>query len=133
MAEKSLSDLPRELRVLFNKGNDAMQRENFDYAIDLYNQVLTKEPAIFEVRKALRNAQFKKAGDGGGFFKKVWGTASSQPMVAKGEMALRKDPAEALQIAEHILNTEPTSSGAHRLVVKAADALDLPRTAVMSL
>jgi tetratricopeptide (TPR) repeat protein len=133
MAEKSLNDLPRELRVLFNKGNDAMQRDNFDYAIDLYNQVLTKDPAIFECRRALRNAQLKKAGDGGGFFKKMWGTASSQPMVAKGEMALRKDPAEALQIAEQILNHEPTSSGAHRLVVKAAEALGLPRTAVLSL
>jgi tetratricopeptide (TPR) repeat protein len=133
MAEKSLNDLPRELRGLFNKGNDAMQRDNFDYAIDLYNQVLSKDPAIFEVRKALRNAQFKKAGDGKGFLKKMWGTASSQPMVAKGEMALRKDPTEALQIAEQILNHEPTSSGAHRLVVKAAEALGLQRTAVMSL
>lgn len=133
MAEKTLNDLPRDLRALFSKGNDAMQRENFDYAIDLYNQVLTREPAVFDCRKALRNAQFKKAGDGKGFLKKMWGAASSQPLVAKGEMAMRKSPAEALQIAEQILNNEPTSSGAHRLVVKAADALELPRTAVMSL
>src|SRR5580704_7249318 len=108
MAEKSLNDLPRDLRVLFTKGNDALQRENFDYAIDLFNQVLAREPAVFPCRRALRNAQFKKAGDGGGFLKKMWGTASSQPLVAKGEMALRKDPAEALQIAEQILNNEPT-------------------------
>lgn len=133
MAEKSLSDLPRDLRVLFTKGNDALQRENFDYAIDLFNQVLAKEPAVFDCRRALRNAQFKKAGDGGGFLKKMWGNASSAPMVAKGQVALRKNPAEALQIAEHILNHEPTNSGAHRLVVDAAEALDLPRTAVLSL
>jgi tetratricopeptide (TPR) repeat protein len=133
MAEKSLNDLPRDLRVLFTKGNDAMQRENFDYAIDLYNQVLAKEPAVYECRKALRNAQMRKAGNGGGFLKKMWGDAKSQPLVVKGQVALRSSPAEALQIAEHILNNEPNNSGAHRLVVEAAEALDLPRTAVMSL
>src|SRR5580700_1824385 len=122
MAEKTLNELPRDLRVLYTKGNDAMQRENFDYAIDLYNQVLTREPGVFEVRKSLRNAQFKKSGGGGGFLKKMWGNASSQPLVAKGQLALRKSPADALQIAEQILNSEPTNSGGHRLVVEAASA-----------
>ena len=43
MAEKSLNELPRELRMLFTKGNDALQRENFDYAMDLFCQVLAKD------------------------------------------------------------------------------------------
>jgi tetratricopeptide (TPR) repeat protein len=133
MAEKSLNDLPRDLRVLFTKGNDAMQRENFDYAIDLFNQVLAKEPAVYDCRKELRKAQLRKAGNGGGFLKKMWGDAKSQPMVVKGQMALKSSPAEALQIAEQVLNNEPTNSGAHRIVVEAADAMELPRTAVMSL
>src|SRR6266478_5146507 len=120
MAEKSLNELPRELRLLFTKGNDALARENYDYAIDLFNQVLAKEPAVFDCRKSLRNAQFRKAGKGSGLFKKMLSTAASQPMVGKGQMALRKNPAEALQIAEQILNGDPTSSGAHRLVVEAA-------------
>jgi len=133
MPEKGLNELPRELRVLFTKGTEALQRDNFDYAIDLFNQVLAKAPAVFDCRKALRTAQQKKAGNGGGFFKKMLNSASSQPALAKGEMALRKDPAEALQIAEHILNTDPNNSGAHRLVVKAATVMQLPQTAVMSL
>jgi tetratricopeptide (TPR) repeat protein len=133
MAEKSLNELPRELRMLFTKGNDAMQRDNFDYAIDLFNQVLAKEPALYECRKALRAAQVKKAGGGSGFFKKMLSSAGSQPMLAKGHMALSKDPAEALKIAEQVLNGDPTSSGAHKLVVEAATALQLPKTAVMSL
>jgi tetratricopeptide (TPR) repeat protein len=133
MAEKSLNELPRELRMLFTKGNDAVARENYDYAIDLYNQVLAKEPAVYECRKALRGAQLRKAGGGGGLFKKMWSSASSSPMVAKGQMALRKDPTEALQIAEQILNHDPQNSGAHRLIVEAATALQMPRTAVLSL
>jgi tetratricopeptide (TPR) repeat protein len=133
MAEKSLNELPRELRMLFTKGNDAMQRDNFDYAIDLFNQALAKDPAVYECRKALRTAQMRKAGGGSGFFKRMLSSAGSSPLLAKGHMALSKDPAEALRIAEQILNSEPLSSGAHKLVVEAATALELPKTAVMSL
>ena len=104
MAEKSLNELPRDLRVIFTKGSEALQRDNFDYAIDLFNQVLAREPGLYECRKALRTAQLSKAGDRGGFMKKFLSSASSSPLVAKGQLALRKDPAEALQIAEQILN-----------------------------
>ena len=133
MAEKSLSELPRELRLLYTKGHDALQRDNFDYAIDLFNQVLAKQPAIYECRKELRTAQKKKAGAGSGFFRKMLSSAGSSPLVAKGHMELAKDPAEALKIAEQILNGDPTNSAAHKLVVQAATALELPRTAVLSL
>jgi tetratricopeptide (TPR) repeat protein len=133
MAEKSLNELPRELRMLFTKGNEAMQRDNFDYAIDLFSQTLAKDPAVYECRKALRTAQMRKAGGGSGFFKRMLSSAGSSPLLAKGHMALSKDPAEALKIAEQILNGEPLSSGAHKLVVEAATALELPKTAVMSL
>ena len=133
MAEKSLSELSRELRVLYTKGHEALQRDNLDYAIDLFNQVLAKDPAIYECRKELRTAQKKKAGAGSGFFKKMLSSAGSSPLVAKARMELAKNPAEALKIAEQILNGEPTSSGAHKLVVEAATALELPRTAVLSL
>src|SRR5215472_1031260 len=104
MAEKSSTEISRDTRLLYQKGTDALQRENYDYAIDLFNQVLVKEPGFFEARKALRNAQIKKAGGGGGIFKKLLSSASSSPLVAKGQMALRKSPAEALAVAEQILN-----------------------------
>ncbi|HOC58052.1 MAG TPA: tetratricopeptide repeat protein [Verrucomicrobiota bacterium] len=133
MAEKSLNELPRELRMLYVKGNDAVQRDNLDYAIDLFNQVLAKEPGVFECRKALRNAQTRKAGSGRGFFKKIMSSAGSSPLLARGHLALGKDPAEALKIAEQILNGDPANSAAHKLVVEAATALDLPQTAVLSL
>ena len=133
MAEKSATELPRELRMLFTKGNDALQRENFDYAIDLFNQVLQKEPTLYDCRKALRTAQLRKAGGKSSFFKSMMSSAGSSHLVAKGQLALRKDPAEALQIAESILNKDPNSSLAHRIVVEAATAMEMPRTAVLSL
>jgi tetratricopeptide (TPR) repeat protein len=133
MAEKEISDISRDARVLFNKANEAVQRENLDYAIALYNQVLEKEPGFFECRKLLRELQFKKTGGGGGFFKKMLSGASSSPLVAKGQIALRTNPASALAFAEQILNSDPNSSAGHRLIVQAAQALELPRTGTMSL
>jgi tetratricopeptide (TPR) repeat protein len=134
MAEKSVSEITRDVRLLYQKGSDALLRENYDYAVDLLNQVLHKEPTLYDARKALRSAQNKKSGSGGGgFFKRAWGSASSSPMVAKGQLALRNDPGEALHIAEQILNNDPANSGAHRIIVDASAALDMPRTAVMSL
>jgi tetratricopeptide (TPR) repeat protein len=133
MAEKNINEISRDARVLLTKANEAAQRENFDYAIALYNQVLEKEPGFFEGRKALREMQLRKVGGGGGFFKKMLSGASSSPLVAKGQIALRTNPASALAIAEQILNTDPNSSAGHRLVVQAAQALELPRTGTMSL
>jgi len=133
MAEKEISEISRDARVLFNKANEAAQRENLDYAIALYNQVLEKEPGFFECRKLLRELQLRKTGSGGGFFKKMLSGASSSPLVAKGQIALRGNPAGALAIAEQILNSDPNSSAGHRLIVAAAQALELPRTGTMSL
>jgi tetratricopeptide (TPR) repeat protein len=133
MAEKNVNEVSREARLLFIKASEAVQRENVDYAINLFNQVLEKEPAFFECRKALRAAQFQKAGSkGGGFFKKMLSGAGSQPQLAKAKMALSKNPGEAMAIAEQILNSDPNSSAAHRIIVDAATALELPHTAVLS-
>jgi tetratricopeptide (TPR) repeat protein len=133
MAEKTVNDLPRDLRMLYTKGTDALRRDNFDYAIDLFNQVLAREPGLYECRKALRTAQARKAGGGTGFFKKMLSSASSQPLLAKGHLALVNNPTEALKIAEQVLNSDPTNAGAHKLVVEAAAGLQLPKTAVLSL
>jgi tetratricopeptide (TPR) repeat protein len=132
MAEKSINEVSREARLLFTKANEAVQRENLDYAVTLFNQVLEKEPGFFECRKALRAAQFQKCGDRGGFFKKMWSGAGSSPQVAKAKMALNKNPAEAMAIAEQILNGDPNSSAAHRIIVEAANILELPHTAALS-
>jgi tetratricopeptide (TPR) repeat protein len=133
MSEKSVNDIPREVRPLFTKGNDALSRDNFDYAISLFSQVLVKEPRIFECRKLLRRAQRSKAASSGGFFKKVLNSAGATPLVAKAQLALRSDPAGALGIAEQVLSSDPNSSAAHRIVVEAATAMEMPRTAAMSL
>lgn len=133
MPEKTLSQVPRDVRELYQKGATALQRQNYDYALAILQQVLQKEPGFFDCRQTLRAAQFKKAGNSTGFFKKMLGGASASPQIAKAQMVLRKNPAEALQILEQVLSSDPPNSTAHKMLAEAAMALDLPRTAALSL
>src|SRR6266404_6048845 len=133
MPEKSLTAIPRQLREQYEKGLAALHRRNFDYAIAILEQVLQKEPGFYAGRELLRAAQSKRAGNKGGFFKKMFGTASNSPLLAKGQMTLRSNPLEAINIAEQLLNSDPNNIAAHKLLADAALAADLPRTASLSL
>jgi tetratricopeptide (TPR) repeat protein len=133
MAEKTISQIPRPLREQYEKGKSAFDRNNFDYAIAIFNQVLAQEPAFYDCREALRATQFKKAGGGSGFFKKMLSGAGSQPLLARGQLALMKEPVDALKIAEQILNSDPNNAAAHKLLGEAAMLADLPKTAILSL
>src|SRR6266498_2875843 len=133
MPEKSLTAIPRPLREQYEKGLAAMQRQNFDYAIAILGQVLQREPGFYAGREALRAAQVKRAGNKSGFLKRMFGTASSSPLLAKGQIAMRSNPIETIQIAEQILNSDPNNTAAHKMLADAALAADLPRTAALSL
>jgi tetratricopeptide (TPR) repeat protein len=133
MSEKSSNDIPRDLRALFTKGGEALQRENYDYALALFTQVLEKEPGFLDCRKALRATQQQKAaGKGGGFFKKFVSSASASPQLLKAQTTLRSNPTEAMSIAEQVLNGDPNNYHAHRVFAEAALAAELPRSAVLS-
>ncbi len=133
MPEKPLSAIPRPQRELYDKGVAAIQRNNLDYAISILAGVLKIEPGFFDARQALRAAQFKRTGGQTGFFKKMIGGAASQPALAKAQLSLRKNPVEAIEAAEEILNGDPQSTGAHKLLAEAALAAGLVKTAVLSL
>src|SRR6185436_4961328 len=133
MPEKTATEIGRELRELYQKGTMALQRQNFEYAIAIFNQLLTREPGFFECRQALRVAQFKESGGKTSIFKKIVGGASSSPLLAKAQMSLRKNPLEAIQTAEQILNSDPANSGAHKILAEAAMEAGFPQTACLSL
>jgi len=133
MPEKTATEVGRELRELYQKGTMALQRQNFEYAIAIFNQVLGREPGFFECRQALRVAQFKESGGKTSIFKKIVGGASSSPLLAKAQMSLRKNPLEAIQTAEQILNSDPANSAAHKILAEAAMEAGLPQTACLSL
>lgn len=134
MPEKALSAIPRLQREMYEKAVTAIQRNNFDYAISILNQVLTVEPGFFDARQALRAAQFKRGGaSSGGFFKKMIGGATSQPALAKAQLTMRSNPLQAMQQLEEVLNGDPQNNGAHKVLAEAALAANLPKTAILSL
>jgi tetratricopeptide (TPR) repeat protein len=133
MAEKSFSEVPRMERELFEKGIAAVQRNNLDYALMIFNQVLSKEPGFYECREHLRATQMRKAGTGGGFFKKIIGGAGNSPQLIKAQVLLRSNPLEAIKSLEETLNNDPNNVSVHKTLAEAALAADLPKTAVLSL
>lgn len=132
MAEKGPVEIPREVRLLFERGTEALQRQNFDYAITLFRQVLDREPGFFEARKALRQAQLAKTGAKTGLLKKIVTTAGTSTLLGKGQLALHQNPIEAINIAEQVLSADPHNHHALKLLGQAALAADMPRTAVLS-
>ena len=133
MPEKLFNEVPRGERELFEKGLAAIERNNLDYAIVIFNQVLSKEPAFYECREKLRGVQLKKASAGSSLFKKILGKAGSSPNLAKAQILLRTNPVEAIRAMEEILNSDPNNVMAHKTLADAALAADLPKTAVLSL
>ena len=133
MPEKELRDIPRSVREQYEKAIAATQRNNLDYAIAILTAVVTQEPGLYAAREALRDAQFRKAGNRGGFLRRVFGTASASPSLAKAQIELHTNPRQALETAEQILNSDPHSVPAHKILADAAIASDFPKTAVLSL
>ena len=131
MAEKTISQIPRLVREQYQKGMAAFERKNFDYAIAIFNQVLAQEPAFFDCRQALRVSQHQKSSGGTTFFKKMLSGAGSSPLLAKAQML--KDPLETIATVEKVLNSDPNSTAAHKLLASAALDAELPKTAVLSL
>lgn len=133
MSEKQATEIDKSLRELYTKGKLAYERNNLDYAITLFQSVLKKEPGFYDCREALRATQFKKQGGGTSFFRKVLGSAGSSPQLAKAQIAVRTQPADALDFAESVLNGDPNSIAAHKVLASAAMKLEMFRTAVLSL
>lgn len=129
MPDKTLAEIPRDVREMYQRGKDALQRQNFEYAITFFNQVLQREPGFLEGRQALRAAQFKKSGGKTGFLGRIVGGASVQPLLAKAQLAKGRAPLEAIQIVEQVLESEPNSGTAQRILAECAMELDFPKTA----
>lgn len=132
MAEKTISEVSPTACGQFRKGSAALEKANWDYAIEILKELLRQEPGFFDARMALHAAQIKK-GQSAGLFKKALGVAGNTQLIARGQLALRNNPVEALRIAEEILEHDPSTHLGHRLLADAAMALNMPRTAIASL
>ncbi|MEC9331670.1 MAG: hypothetical protein VX409_04470 [Verrucomicrobiota bacterium] len=131
MEEKSQKEVHPQARDYFEKGIAALRKDNLDYASKLFEQSLKKEPGFFECREALRLNQFKRA-EKKSSFSKIFSKTTSSSLLPKGQLALRNNPVEAIEVAEQILNEDPYSVMGNKLLGEAASILGFHKTALFA-
>lgn len=134
MAEIPLESAPRKTRELFEKAASAMERGNYDYAIEMLMSILDREPRLLQVRKFLRSAQIRKFQDKkGGSLTHMLSSVSGFGKSMQAQGAIKKKPLQALQLAESLMNRDPLNPSFYNLLIKAAEAAEMPEVAVHTL
>jgi tetratricopeptide (TPR) repeat protein len=134
MAEIALEDAPRKARELFDKGFAAFERENLDYAIDLFLSVLDLEPRVLRARKFLRAAEMKKfQAAKGGQITHIIASISGLPQLMAVKGTVKKNPLKALRKAEDLMRKDPLNKPFINALGEAAVAADLPEVAIQAL
>ena len=134
MAEVILEDAPRKARELFDKGFAAMERDNLDYAVDMFLAALDIEPRLLQARKFLRAAEVKK-------FKRGKANALTHQLATLQGMGnmltatalMKSKPERALAIAEKLLRIDPLNPSFINVLAQAAQNADLPEVAIQTL
>lgn len=132
MPEILISDLDSRLQKQVENARFAIDRGNLQYAIEICTNVLSMEPGCLPVRKLLRAAQMKLFRTKNKLVAKTFGGMAGAASLMSGSSKVKKDPSGALLAAEKALSKDPTNVGAHKLIAQAAQALELPETAVFA-
>jgi tetratricopeptide (TPR) repeat protein len=133
MPEVTLEQAPRKARDMFDKGFSALERDNLEYAMDMFMAALELEPRLLRARRFLRAAQMKKMkGKKPNPISSLFSSAKGLPGQFAVQSALKKQPQKALQEAEKLLRIDPLNISFLNLYAQAAEAADLPEAAVMT-
>lgn len=135
MAEVAIERAPQRVRDLFNKGFAAMERGNFDYAIELFMSCLEIEPALLKARRFMRAAQIqKRKGTKSSAISDAITMSKAMPLMLSTTMQIRgKKGDKALISSEKLLQMDPTHPKFAVLAADAAVLCDLPEAAIMTL
>lgn len=134
MAIVKLEEVDRPLRAMFEKGTSALERDNFDYAIDIFMTLLESEPKLMQARQLLRAAEIKKfRQDNKGQMAHTISSITGIAAVMGASAAMKKNPLKALQKAEKLLHKDPLNKQFLNLHAQIAMAADMPELAVHSL
>ena len=134
MAEMTLEEAPRKAKEHFEKGLAALERNNPDYAMDMFEVALDLAPRLLRARKFLRAAAIKKMKGG-----KVSGMTHALSSlgglgsVFSAQSQMKKKPEEAVKTAEKLLRKDPLNMQFINLMAQAATAADMPEVALLTL
>jgi tetratricopeptide (TPR) repeat protein len=132
MSEKTIDTISRTARDQYDRALAALERNNLDYAIEMFSQCLASEPNFPQGRKFLRAAQMKRSELAGGF-KRMFISAKLQPLLQKTRMAISKNPVESIGLAEQVLNEDPKNGQALILLAEASEAAQFLETTIQTL
>src|SRR6266404_7804671 len=132
MAEKTSSNINSRANDFYQKALAALERNNLDYAIEMFIQTLNIEPDFTKARRNLRATQMKKNESAGGF-KRMLVATKLQPLLTKARVAVQKNPSEAMTLAEQALTEDPKNGQALMILAEAAEVAKLPDTVVQTL
>jgi tetratricopeptide (TPR) repeat protein len=127
--------VPQNVKNLHNKALAALERDNIDFAIEIFLKCVEMAPAYLAARRNLRLAEiakFKRARKGS--IAHQLSSLVGLPKKWKVQGLLKaKKPYEALMAAEQLLMIDPLNVGFGPIYADAAVAADQPDAAVMTL
>lgn len=130
MPLKTESELSAVQRDSFNRARSALNARNYDYTISLMQGLLKTEPLFLEGRRTLRVAAIQKYKGLSGFSKQMT-SVKVAGMVVKAS-AGKKQPNDALILAEEILAIDPYNGKGNEMIAEAALALNEPELGAMA-
>jgi len=102
---------------------------NPGYFFEICTNILKQVPGCLELRKRIRDHQFKTFVPGKGI-SSLFGKVTIAPFMLKGKAA--KDPQGSLESAESMIAKNPANVTAHELIAEAARSLEMPHTVVFA-
>lgn len=120
-------------QTFFQKGNEAAQKANFDYAIQMYQEACKIDPGHLIYRQALRLTERRKFGNDPAKVGRLVGM-HTQPIRMKARAAKSKGQyAHAIEVCEEAFAHNPWDVGAAREAAEAAEQLGLKEVALWIL
>ncbi|SHJ96873.1 Tetratricopeptide repeat-containing protein [Rubritalea squalenifaciens DSM 18772] len=130
VVEITESDLPQNLKSLWQKALSAVEVKNYGYAISIIQAILKEQPGFLEGRKVARTAAARLQG-GVAKKKKSFLGGGMSGMKLAGQA--KKDPLGALIALEKELEKEPFDPGMNDVLFEAALSLNMVETAAFGL
>jgi tetratricopeptide (TPR) repeat protein len=102
-----------DIDALYKRAEEAFKKSNWDYARDLFLQILVFDPDHAATRKALKATLLKK-------FQAMGATSRIKMIAIRGQFEIQlkatKDPGKRLDLCQKFLNDDPTNSKVRTLL-----------------
>ena len=133
MEEIPISSLSDRERKSFANAKMAMERGNFEYAVEICASILSRKPECLEVRKLLRTAQQNLFATSRRGLERFVHQLNGWFVAMAGKIWLKRKPARSMEIGERILRKDPYHVSALSLIAHASRSMGLYETEAFCL